>query len=203
MSNASVHLNQDLDYYQSLLADQLKDIKAARAQQRALVESTLKSKIPSPLEKLLSREQAGLYRLYQSAPNQLTEAERIRGQNITNYLSHLKTGCYNLSSEQEIILREHDRLFTFNIPNINVSFCIDVAGPIQNELVNSTYNMVDVLIEDDRYPLDELTSIRYLEHLRRLNVDPTAFPQMKFANVENTQTLLENVMLQLHPELII
>ena len=203
MANANVLLNQDLDYYQSLLTDQLKDIKADRARQRALVENILKSKIPIPLEKLLNREQVGIYRLYQSAPNQLSEAEKIRGLNITNYLSHLKTGCYNLSSEQETVLREHNRLFTFNIPGVNVSFCIDVAGPIQNELANSSYNMVDVVIEDDRYPLDEPTSIRYFEHLRRLNVDLTSYPQMKLPKVENTQTLIENTMLQLHPELIV
>jgi hypothetical protein len=201
MSN--VLLNQDLDYYQSLLTDQLKDVKFERSKQRTLVESKLKSKIPNSVERLLNREQAGLYRLYQSVPNQLTTEERIRGQNITNYLEHLKIGCYNLSSEQETILREHNRLFTFNIPNVKVSFCIDVAGPIQNELVNSTYKMVDVFIEQELYPLDEITSIQYLEHLRRLNVDPTAFPQMKVTKVENTQTIIENIMLQLYPESIL
>jgi len=190
--------NQDLDYYRSLLTDQLKDIKSQRAQQRVLVENKLKSKIPNSVERLLTREQAGIYRLYQSAPNQLTTAERIRGQNITNYLAHLKTGCYNLTSEQEVILREHNRLFTFKLSDARVSLCIDVAVPIENGLVNSTYKMVDVFIEGDRYPLNEITSIQYLEHLRRLNVDPSVFPQMKLDNIENTQTLIDNIMLQLH-----
>lgn len=190
-------LLQDIEYYQSLLNDQLKDVKSERSIQRSLVESKLKSKIPNPLERLLNREQTGIYRLYQNAPNQLTESEKVRGLNITNYLSHLKSGCYNLNLDQEQILRQHDRLFSFNVPNINVSFCVDVAGPIENQLANSTYNMVDVFIEQDKYPLDEITSKRYFEHLQRLNVNPDTFPQMPIPKVDQTQTIIQNIMSQL------
>jgi hypothetical protein len=193
-------LDQDLIYYQSLHADQLKDIKKQREQQRQQVQKILESKIPSPLERLLNRDQTRIYRLYQMSPDQLTEGEKIQGKIIFDYFERVRSGgCYNLSSEQEQFLKENNRLFTFKIPSIGVTLGIDITGPINNELVNVSHKMVDIFIENDRYPFDDETSQLYL---KKLNIDPLMYPQMKFSNLENTETEIQSIMLQLHPELI-
>lgn len=203
MTDTNFLLTQNLSYNQSLFIDQLRDIQKDRAEQRQKVEKIFISKIPQPLERLLTRDQARIYRLYQMAPSQLTENERIQAQRITANLNRLRSGgCYNLSDEQEKALRENERLFSFNIPNIEVTFCIDIAGPIQNELVNVTHKMVDIFIEDNRYPFDEVTSQVYLDRLIQLGVNPSMFPQMRFSTLENTETEIQSLMLQLHPELI-
>lgn len=194
----NILLNQDLSYYQSLLTDQLKDIIQNRSNQRREIEAILKSRIPSPLERLLTRDQIRLYRLYQMSRNKLTEQELINIENIANDLKRWQSGgCYNLNSEYEKLLRDNNRLFSFTVPNISVTFCIDVAYPIQNELVNVSHKMVDVFIENYRYPLDQATSQLYLDHLSKLGVDPLTYPQMKFLNLDATKSEIQSILLNL------
>lgn len=209
MANPNVRLEQDLAYYQGLLQDQLREIKQNRNRQRQQVDGILQSRIPNPLENLLTLTQTRILRLYRSMPNQLNEDERSQAQRIIARLQRLRSGgCYNRSSEQERILREHNRLFSFEIPGTGVNFCIDIAGPIQNGLVNVNYGMVDIYIEPApgeryQYPFDDAVSRAYLEHLIRLGVDPSKFPQMRFPDLEQTQVEIESLTLQLHPESIV
>lgn len=196
-------LDQNLDYYQSLLTDQLKDIKKEREEQRQQIEKILQSKIPQPLESLLTNQQTRLYRLYQMAPNQLKENERKEMKKIVEQLDRWSSGgSYNLTEEQEKFLKESGRLFSFKIPNINVTFSIDILGPIENELVNSKYKMVDIFIENIRYPFNEKLSQAYLDHLDQLKIDPLKFPKMRLSKLEKTEIEIETIMIQLDPEFI-
>src|SRR5581483_10731244 len=98
----SILLNQDLAYQQSLYTDQLQDIKKSRADQRQQTENILRSKIPNPLERLLTPNQTRMFRLFRMVPNQLAESQKIQIQNIMDQLERWHSGgCYNLNIEQE------------------------------------------------------------------------------------------------------
>lgn len=205
MADQRSRLQQYLEFQQSLLQDQLRDIKQSRAQQRQTVEYVLTTKIPNPIESLLTLDQTRLLRIYRIHPSQLTKEEMEKAIQLYNYLQRIHLGgCYNMNAEQEKILREHNRLFSFNIPGISVTFCLDITGPIQNQLVNASLGMVDIFIdvtpeERYRYPFDEATSKAYLDQLRILGIDPAKFLQMRFPDIEFTEEQIQFTTLQLNP----
>lgn len=202
-------LSQELEFQEGMLADQLREIKKARAEQRRQVETILQSIIPNPIENTLTRDQARMLRLYNTYPGQLKENERLEAQKISNYIQRLRSGgCYNLSSQQERELGESGRLFSFIIPGTVLTLCIDIAFPIQKELVNYAFKMVDIYIDSPegekyRYPFDDAISQAYLDRLISLGVDPSVYPQMRFPNLEDTQIEIENLTLQLNPNLFL
>lgn len=206
MSYSTLRLEQDLAYYQSLLTDQLKQLKLQRAQERNRINQILLERIPEIIETLYSRQDQQLLKLN---PIFLNEQERRQRELLSQKLNRFRSGgCYNLPVEYEQLLRQHNRLFSLDVPDRTVTLCFDIAGPLQSELVNTNLNMVDVIInvgpnQSYQYPLTEEDSKRFLTQARQLGVDPGTYPQMRFPEIESTQEQIQFITLQMNPQLVI
>ena len=189
---------QSLEYALSLLEDQKKDLYTTRAQERDRIGRVLAAQIPVPPELALTKAQQQLLRLPQTALNEKEKAEVIA---LISQLQRLRSGgCYNLSAEQEQTLKFEDRLFSFHIPHIPYTFCIDVVIPLLHGLTNEELGIVNIFIDNAsgtryEYPLDEETSRRYFQKVRLLDGgNPENFPKLKFPKIEETLSEISSLL---------
>lgn len=199
MDVTRLRLIQDLEYAQSLLEDQIKDLQNSRNSQRVAVQQFLKTKIPSTFESLLTPDQQRLLRLYRRQPTQLTEQEINMIQTIANNLERWRSGgCYTMTPEIQKHLEQYGRLYKFTIPELPVQFCIDIGEPLISEDINVRLNIVNIPIngnvgEHYKYPLTNEQATDFFDKVRALGVNPERVAQMVNPQIKLINETLENL----------
>lgn len=192
---------QQIDYYDSLKADILKDITRDRKLMRDSVQKVLQSKVSHVAEGRLSPEDNRLLRVYRMRPMILTDREKIQGQAIVANLKRIEMGgCYNLSTLEETRMKDAGSIMKLDIPGVPFKICISFMESLRGKAVNETLGMVDVFIHMDlevyRYPLagDEVEDFMGLALSSGVDLENRGlYPPMVFSDLEEVIDNLRQV----------
>ncbi len=180
---------QKIEYLQSLLADQMKDLLQERSAERKRIRDLLSKNFPANVEQLLTPEQARLLRSarFRSTlnPTELKQLEQIESQ-----INQWREECYNMAPEYQRLLAQHGRLFQIN--DFPRKMCFDIGDSAVKGMVNLGLKMVDVNIGEHRYPLNPEDSERAIQQMKNLQVDFNKIPPMSFPEIERTQIDLQD-----------
>lgn len=181
-----VKQEQDVLFLESLLTDQMKDLRAEREKQRQLIADLLRTKLPTNVMDLIPIEQQRLLRLREQF---LTPEERILVREIKDEIVRLEQGgCVDGQEGPDI--------FKVRIPGIALSLCFDIIDLFEQGLVNEDLGIADVNIdigetgEMYRYPLSDEETKQLITQARAIGVNFDQYPKLSFPDIEETRTKL-------------
>jgi hypothetical protein len=185
-------LQSELDYYDSLLKDKIKDLKRDLAKQRKDIDNMIiNSDVSYFSESDLPKD---IQRLLRLNPKYLTPKEREEVEQLLFQLKHEKR-CLNLSREDKIKLG--DDIMYIEFPEKNGYLCFNVMDSLEQGLVNVKLGVVYAVIkfkgEFHLYPLVDEEVKEFLRKVREGGLDPSSYPQISYPDIEEVERNKEEV----------
>jgi hypothetical protein len=190
--NRQTRLQSELDYYDSLLKDKIKDLRKELAKQRKHVDDiVLNSDISYFFEADLPKDVQRLLRLN---PKYLTPKEREEVEQLL-FQQKYERRCLNMSREEKVKLG--DDIMYIEFPEKNGYLCFNVMDSLERGLVNVKLGVVYAVLkikgEFHLYPLVDKEVDEFLRKVRELGVDPSSYPQISYPEIEEVERNKERV----------